>query len=69
MTTESIILFYFLIGMGYTLINGIVRKLDTDGDWLLPMFWLLMWPIAFVGLTFIGIQKYINKRIEKRKCF
>jgi len=69
MTTENLVLLYFLIGMGYTFINGFVRKLDTDGDWLLPMFWLLMWPIAFLGLATIGVKKIIEKRIQRRKCF
>lgn len=60
---------YFLIGMIYTLINGLVRKLDTDGDWLLPIFWLLLWPIAFIGLVIINVNKYFESRIENRKSF
>lgn len=60
---------YFLIGMIYTLINGFVRKLDTDGDWLLPIFWLLLWPIAFIGLVIINVNKYFESRIENRKSF
>lgn len=60
---------YFLIGMIYTLINGFVRKLDTDGDWLLPIFWLLLWPIAFIGLAIITVNKYFERRIENRKSF
>lgn len=57
---------YFIVGMTYTLINGFVRKLDTDGDWLLPMVWIGMWPIAFTSLAIKGISEYYEKRCEKR---
>ena len=47
---ENMILIYFIIGIVYTLVNIFVRKLDTNGDYLLPFIWLLLWPIAFIVL-------------------
>jgi hypothetical protein len=54
-------MWYFLIGLIYTIINGMVRKLDTDDDFLLPMVWFLLWPIAFISLFFVGMKKLISK--------
>ena len=39
--------YYFLIGLIYTFINGFVRKIDTEGEPLLPTVWLCLWPICF----------------------
>ena len=47
---DNMILIYFIIGIVYTLVNIFVRKLDTNGDYLLPFIWLLLWPIAFIVL-------------------
>lgn len=56
-----IALIYILIGLTYTLINGLVRKLDTDGDYLLPMVWIFLWPICFVALIFLKFNHYKDK--------
>jgi len=61
MEQEQLLMWYFIVGLIYTLYNGLVRKLDTSGDYLLPMVWLLLWPIAFMGLAALGISKLINK--------
>lgn len=53
--------YYFLIGLIYTFINGYIRKIDTEGDFLLPMVWLCLWPICFIGLAACFIQNKIEK--------
>lgn len=55
--------YYFLIGLIYTFINGFVRKIDTEGEPLLPTVWLCLWPICFIGL----IASFIQDKIEKFK--
>ncbi len=52
---------YFLIGIVYTVINGYVRKLDTDGDFTLPFVWMFLWPLAFTALGIMYISKRVNK--------
>lgn len=52
---------YFLIGIVYTVINGYVRKLDTDGDWGLVFVWMFLWPLAFIALGIMYISKRVNK--------
>lgn len=58
---EQILMWYFIIGAVYLLINGIVRKLDTGGDYLLPYVWFFFWPIAF---TVLGIKWIRGKMIN-----
>lgn len=48
---------YLLIGLAYWALNSFVRKLDTDGDWLLPLVWFLAWPLAFASWAIILIEK------------
>ncbi|MCX8481227.1 MAG: hypothetical protein ORN58_04830 [Sediminibacterium sp.] len=43
---EKIILGYFGIGLVYSLVNIFVRKLETNGDYLLPFVWMFFWPIT-----------------------
>lgn len=52
---------YFLVGIVYTVINGYVRKLDTEGDWGLVFCWMFLWPLAFIALCIMYIQKKINR--------
>jgi len=52
---------YFLIGILYTVINGYVRKLDTEGDWGLVFCWMFLWPLAFIALGIMYISKRVNK--------
>lgn len=41
---------YFIIGIGYCIVNNVVRKLDTDEDYLLNMAWIFLWPIFILAL-------------------
>lgn len=52
--------YYFIIGIIYAIINGAIRKIDTDGDWLLPLTWIIAWPIGFASLLVIGVIKLIK---------
>jgi formate hydrogenlyase subunit 3/multisubunit Na+/H+ antiporter MnhD subunit len=54
-TTDALFGAYFIIGLVYCLINGLVRKVDTDGDWLLPIVWLTLWPLGILSLLVAGI--------------
>ena len=56
---------YFIIGLLYWTLNAFVRKLDTDGDWLLPLVWFLAWPLAAVSWLLIGINKVFEYLISK----
>lgn len=48
---------YLTIGLLYWALNSFVRKLETGGDWLLPLIWLLVWPIAFTTWMVIFLDK------------
>lgn len=48
---------YLLIGLIYWAINSFVRKLDTEGDWLLPIVWFIAWPLAFAYWFIIFLEK------------
>lgn len=50
-------LLYFVIGCVYVLINGIVRKIYTDYDDLLPTVHLFLWPLFFVIILINSLQK------------
>lgn len=54
--------YYFLIGLIYVLINGAVRKIDTGGDWFLPIVWLTLWPLGFISLIAGFIQDKVTKK-------
>lgn len=58
MTTETIAAIWLGVGVIYTLVNGLVRKIDTDGDWLLPIAWITLWPMM---LPVVIIQKLYEK--------
>lgn len=49
---------YMLIGIVYCFVNGAIRKLDTEHDYLLPFAWILLWPLCIIALI---IDKIINK--------
>lgn len=53
--------YYFIIGIIYAIINGAIRKIDTDGDWLLPLAWIIAWPIGIASLLTEQIIKLIKK--------
>lgn len=65
MTTEQFAMWYFIIGLTYCAINGFIRKIDTQGDFLLPLVWFLIWPIGILSLTVMasinGYKKLFNK--------
>lgn len=46
----TLIAFYFFIGIIYCIVNGGIRKLDTEGDFLLPMGWIGLWPLFIMAL-------------------
>ncbi len=52
------LLIYFIIGIIYVLYNALVKKINSDGDWMLPLVWLFAWPLCFVALFVI----YINNK-------
>lgn len=56
-----IIEIYLLIGLIYLLINTLVRKLNTEDDWMLPMVWLFFWWLCFIVLFILWIQKKKSK--------
>ncbi len=52
---------YMLVGIGYLLVNVLVRKLDTGDDYLLPLVWMFLWWLCFIGIIAIYIDKKRNK--------
>jgi hypothetical protein len=40
----------------YAFVNGAIRKIDTDGDWLLPIAWITLWPMMIPSI--IGYKLY-----------
>jgi len=55
------LLIYILIGLVYTVINGSVRKIDTDGDWMLPLVWWGLWPLCLTALLVGFLQDLWRK--------
>lgn len=53
-------LIYLLIGLSYWALNSFVRKLETGGDWLLPLVWFLAWPLAFISWAVIFMTRGIE---------
>ena len=53
--------YYFIIGIIYAVINGAIRKVDTDGDWFLPLAWIIVWPIGIASLLVGWVIKLIKK--------
>ena len=61
---------YFLIGIVFILINGLIRKIDTDGDWTIVFFvWFLLWPLSLLSIIFTISEEliYIRKYKIKKK--
>lgn len=61
---------YLFIGLTYWYINAFVRKLDIDGDWLLPIVWFLFWPLVAVTWLIILFQyskDYILNKFSKNQ--
>lgn len=57
----TLIAFYFLIGIIYCIVNGGIRKLDTEGDFLLPFSWIIFWPPFIIALIVHLLTKLLNK--------
>lgn len=56
---------YFFIGLIYALINGLIRKIETNGDPMQPFAWVLLWPIGVITLAIQNIYK-AYKRLTTR---
>lgn len=48
---------YLTIGLLYWALNSFVRKLEVNGDWMLPLVWFLLWPLAFATWMVIFLDK------------
>ncbi len=59
-------IYYLIIGFLYWAINSFVRKLETNGDWMLPLVWLFAWPLAFLTWFVILIQHLMNWSKNKK---
>ena len=51
---------YLTIGLLYWALNSFVRKLEINGDWMLPLVWFLLWPIAFATWMVIFLDMGIT---------
>jgi hypothetical protein len=60
------ILAYFIIGLMYWALNSFIRKLETNGDWMLPLVWLFAWPIAFLTWAVIFIM-WIAEEVKAKR--
>lgn len=56
---------YLIIGLLYWALNSFIRKLETDGDWLLPLVWFLAWPLAAISWLLILVNKLFEYLITK----
>jgi hypothetical protein len=56
MIAETIAMIWFIVGILYAFVNGAIRKIDTDGDWLLPIAWITLWPMMIPSI--IGYKLY-----------
>lgn len=61
MTNENLAAIWLITGVIYAVINGLVRKIDTDGDWLLPIVWITLWPITIPALIVSKLYNLIFK--------
>lgn len=62
MTSENLAAVWFIVGIIYAIINGAVRKIDTDGDWLLPFAWVTMWPFMLPAVIVSGVYRKLKNR-------
>ena len=54
-----IFIIYFTVGLLYWGLNSFVRKLEIDGDWLLPLIWFVAWPLPVIALILVGLEKVV----------
>lgn len=62
MSTETLAAIWMLVGIVYALINGFVRKIDTGGDWLLPLAWITLWPMLLSILLISRVYQRITNQ-------
>jgi len=60
-----IFIIYFTIGLLYWGLNSFVRKLEIDGDWLLPLIWFVAWPLPVIALILVGLEKVVAYLMTK----
>lgn len=60
MTVENFAMFYYFAGVFYSLFNGIIRKVETDGNPFQAFSWFLLWPIYLFALIFRTIYRKIK---------
>lgn len=53
---------YLLVGLVYLLVNVLIRKIQTEDDWMLPMVWLFFWWLCFIALFIAWIQNKLTKK-------
>jgi hypothetical protein len=65
MNSRDLPLYYILVGLLYWAINIFVRKLhrkNEEGEgWFLSPFWLFGWPLCFLILISIWIERVVIK--------
>ena len=59
------IVVYLAVGLLYWGLNSFIRKLDIDGDWMLPLIWFLFWPIGLISWAIVFID-YISSKTHKK---
>ena len=67
---SDIVAVYFVIGILYTMINGIFRGLYKEDDMFLPMMHIQLWPIFILGLGSWLIARRarkIKERIDEKR--
>lgn len=66
MNSQNWILLYFIIGIVYVIVNGLFRKMDTDGNPMLVWVWLTLWPVCFVPLAYTLFRDHIFIKLKKK---
>ena len=51
---------YLIIGLVYVLINTLIRKIDLDDDWFLPIVWWTLWPIFAICWLVVLVNIFIE---------
>lgn len=66
MDFKTLLLIYFLIGLAYVIVNVVVRKLDTEGDPMLPLAWWFLWiiflPLLLIEKSCNAVKRYFNAK-------
>lgn len=62
---REIIMWYFIVGLVYVLINGFIRKLyNNENDAMLPFAHFMVPWVFFIGILFIQLQKlFKNEKV------